>query len=159
MEIRHIDIRVETDVPDTWSALFRQRRIWWAGNFRHVMVNIDRNLLQSPFWVAYYAGLVWIALYFKWSHVMHGLLDPSKLVVYLPLLLLVYVGVTYAANWQVRSRWMIPFPAYALAQVVLMPFVGAIWFGAQYRRTRNLGRYRFGCRSPATVVWSTRPPS
>ena len=30
---------VETDAPDTWQALVRQRRLWWAGTFRHWWIN------------------------------------------------------------------------------------------------------------------------
>src|SRR5262249_6877779 len=45
MRVRHGDFVVATDVPATWRALGRQRRLWWAGTFRHYVVNADRNLL------------------------------------------------------------------------------------------------------------------
>jgi cellulose synthase/poly-beta-1,6-N-acetylglucosamine synthase-like glycosyltransferase len=48
MRIRHLDMVVHTDAPDSWSALVRQRRLWWAGTFRHWWINVDRNLLHLP---------------------------------------------------------------------------------------------------------------
>ena len=44
MKVRHLDFVVTTDAPDTWPSLFRQRRLWWAGNFRQWSVNVDKNL-------------------------------------------------------------------------------------------------------------------
>jgi len=43
MRIRHLDMLVHTEAPDTWAALVRQRRLWWAGTFRHWWINLDRN--------------------------------------------------------------------------------------------------------------------
>ena len=64
----------------------------------------------------------------------------------LPLLLAVYVFVTFVSNIQVRSRWMLVFPIYALAQSLLMPLAGAVYYVVLARRAGSLGRYRFGYR-------------
>ena len=53
MRIHHLDIVVKTDAPDSWCALVRQRRLWWAGTFRHQWVNMDRNLLHLPVLTSY----------------------------------------------------------------------------------------------------------
>ena len=49
---------VYTEVPDTFLSLFRQRRLWWAGTFRHWFVNGDRNAVQLPVLTGYYADVL-----------------------------------------------------------------------------------------------------
>src|SRR5262249_45413288 len=65
LKTRHADFVVTTEVPDTWLALFRQRRLWWAGTFRHSFVNADRNLVQLPIWTSYMLLAVFASVYFK----------------------------------------------------------------------------------------------
>ena len=66
MRIHHLDITVETEAPDTWQALAKQRRLWWAGTFRHWWINMDRNLLHLPVLTGYYLAAIWFSLYSKW---------------------------------------------------------------------------------------------
>jgi cellulose synthase/poly-beta-1,6-N-acetylglucosamine synthase-like glycosyltransferase len=145
MRVRHLDMVVETAGPRTWRALFRQRRMWWAGSFRHSIINLDRNAIQLPIWSLYYLGLVWVGVYFKW-HAIIDYLHPFVLVQTLAWLFAVYAAVTVIANWQVRSWRMFIFPPYALLQAILMPTIGSIYYCSLARRQGNLGRYRFGYR-------------
>jgi cellulose synthase/poly-beta-1,6-N-acetylglucosamine synthase-like glycosyltransferase len=142
MRIRHLDIVVETDVPDTWPALFRQRRLWWAGTFRHWWINMDRNLLQLPVITSYYLAAIWVSLYFKWWTLisLHGLIYT------MPIVIVSYVVVTAISNTQVLSPWMLVFPFYSLAQVLVMPPIGAAYYFVVAWRRRRLGRYGFGLR-------------
>jgi cellulose synthase/poly-beta-1,6-N-acetylglucosamine synthase-like glycosyltransferase len=142
MRIRHLDIVVETDAPDTWAALFRQRRLWWAGTFRHWWINMDRNLLQLPVLTAYYLAAIWVSLYFKWW----TLISLHELVYTMPLVIVSYVVVTAISNVQVLSPWMLVFPFYSLAQVLVMPPIGAAYYFVVAWRRRRLGRYGFGFR-------------
>ena len=64
----------------------------------------------------------------------------------LPLVLVVYVFVTFISNIQVRSWWMLVFPIYALAQSLVMPLARACYYVVLARRTGSLGRYQFGYR-------------
>jgi cellulose synthase/poly-beta-1,6-N-acetylglucosamine synthase-like glycosyltransferase len=148
LKIRHADFVVRTEVPETWSALFRQRRLWWAGTFRHTFVNADRNVLQLPVWTAYLVLVVFASVAFKWW----SMIDWRALPFDIPLVLVVYAFVTFVSNLQVRSRWMLVFPLYAMFQSFVMPAVGAITYVALARRRGRLGRYRFGYlrRLPAT---------
>ena len=141
MRVRHIDFKVYTDVPETWCALFRQRRMWWAGNFRHVVVNFDSNL-RMPVWVLYYVFLVYALAAGK----LHHLLGASLHV--MPPLLLIYTGISLLANWQVRSRWMIAYPYYSLLQSALMPFFGVLYYIRIAWKRQTLGRYLIGFRRP-----------
>jgi cellulose synthase/poly-beta-1,6-N-acetylglucosamine synthase-like glycosyltransferase len=142
LKIRHADFVVTTEVPDTWPALFRQRRLWWAGTFRHSFVNADRNLLHLPVLTAYMLLAVFATVHLKWW----SLIDWHALPRELPLVLAVYIFVTFISNFQVRSWWMIVFPIYALAQSIVMPLLGAGYYVVLARRAGLAGRYRFGYR-------------
>lgn len=148
LRIRHLDMRVETEAPSSWLELFRQRRLWWAGNFRHTIVNLDKNAVQLPVWSLYYLGLVWLGVYFKWESLI-GYLHPFILVRALLALFAVYAVIIIVANWQVRSWGMLIYPPYALLQAILMPTVGSVYYVKLARRYGGLGRYRIGYRRRA----------
>ena len=150
LKIRHADFVVTTDVPPTWPALIKQRRLWWAGTFRHWCVNADRNVLHLPVKTGYMLLVVLASIYFKWW----SMIDLSLLPFELPLLLATYVVVTFVSNFQVRSRWMLVFPVYALVQGMVMPLLGAVNYMVLARRRKRLGRYRFRYRrgTPAGVL-------
>ncbi len=142
LKIRHADFVVTTEVPDSFGALFKQRRLWWAGTFRHSFVNADRNLVQLPVWTSYMLLAVFASVYFKWW----SLIDWKAFLFELPLVFLVYAFVTFISNIQVRSWWMIVFPVYALAQSLIMPPLGAVNYVVLARRKGKAGRFRFGYR-------------
>jgi hypothetical protein len=148
--IRHLDMRVETAAPSSWRQLFRQRRMWWAGSFRHTIVNLDKNAFQMPVWSFYYLGLVWLGVYFKTDGLI-GYLQPFRLLQALAALFAVYAVITVVANWQVRSWGMLAYPPYALLQAILMPTVGCLYYVKLARRYRRLGRYRIGYRRRAVL--------
>lgn len=134
MRVGHIDFLVRTEVPQTFRALFRQRRGWWCGAFRTTVVNADKNL-RFPLWSLYYLVLVWMLASGKMNA---AFTEPTVL----PTLILAYVGLTLVANWPVRSRWMLLFPVYSLVQAVVMPGFGlSRWIGLLVS-TRSHGRYR-----------------
>ena len=142
MRIRHLDMVVHTDAPESWRALFRQRRLWWAGTFRHWWVNVDRNLLHLPVLTSYYLIAIWVTWYVKWW----TMLSPGDVVSSLPYLYGAYLFVTVTSNLQVASPWMVVFPFYALVQVLVMPVFGAVTYFELARRRRRVGRYEFGYR-------------
>jgi len=142
LRIRHANFVVRTEVPATWSALFHQRRLWWAGTFRHWFVNVDRNLLHLPIITGYMLIAVYATIHFKWW----GMIDWQMLPRELPLILAVYVFVTFISNLQVASPWMLVFPLYALVQSVVLPLLGALKYAQLAWTRRSLGRYRFGYR-------------
>lgn len=147
MKVRHVDYVVRTDVPESFRALFRQRRLWWAGNFRHNIINADRNAVQLPIWTLYNLLCVWAMVYFRVWHnlsltaVVHGL----------PLVFVAYTGITIISNLQVLSPWMLVLPLYSFVQTFVMPLAGAAMYVKLARRRGRLGRYRFGLRR-CTIV-------
>jgi Glycosyltransferase like family 2 len=139
MKVRHLDYRIRTDVPPSWRALYRQRLLWWAGNFRHVCVNFDHNFIQLPAMTLYYVLGAWVAIYYHvWS-----LLSLHTMVVYTPIILGAYLVITAVSNLQVLSIWMVVFPIYAFVQTAAMPFLGMLKYTAMAWRRHSLGRYRF----------------
>jgi hypothetical protein len=142
MRIRHLDMVVHTDAPDSWRALVSQRRLWWAGTFRHSWINVDRNVIHLPVLTSYYLIAIWATWYSKcWT-----MLSPAAFVSSLPVVYAAYLFVTATSNLQVLSPWMVVFPFYALAQVVVMPPLGALKYVELARRRGCVGRYAFGYR-------------
>jgi Glycosyl transferase family group 2 len=145
LRVRHLQMQVETDVPNTWLGLFRQRRLWWAGNFRHIVVNFDKNAFQLPAVTFYYVVLVYVGLYFKWWSFV-GDITPFVLLQTLLTIFVIYALITLIANLKVASLGMLVFPPYALAQAILMPLVGATYYVMLARRQGRLGRYEISYR-------------
>jgi len=143
MRVRHLDLRVATDAPKTWRGLWRQRRLWWAGGFRHIVVNMDKNAWHMPGWTAYYVGLVTLGALWKMGHLLQPTSSWSAARAF-ALLVALYCLITFVANWQVRSPWMLFYPIYAFAQAIAMPTIGAAYFCVLAARQRRLGRYGFG---------------
>jgi cellulose synthase/poly-beta-1,6-N-acetylglucosamine synthase-like glycosyltransferase len=148
MRVRHLDLEVLTEAPATWRALLRQRRLWWAGNFRHSIVNFDKNLVHMPSWAVYYGLLVWAGLFFKWYSLATF---PDARTAGLSLLALwgLYAAITFVSNLQVATWRMLIFPPYALFQCLLMPIVGIVLYPVFCIRAGGFGRYRFGYRRRA----------
>jgi cellulose synthase/poly-beta-1,6-N-acetylglucosamine synthase-like glycosyltransferase len=140
MRIRHVDFDVYTKVPATWRSLFRQRQIWWAAGFRSGILNLD-TAVRMPLFALYFTGLVWLGLYARNQAVLS--LATAR---YLPVLFIIYTAICVASNWQVRSRWMILYPYYSLAQVVMMPVAGMVWCLTYMAKNRASGRFKFGFR-------------
>jgi cellulose synthase/poly-beta-1,6-N-acetylglucosamine synthase-like glycosyltransferase len=144
LKVSHLDIRFYTDVPPTFRAWFRQRRMWWSGSFRMAFVNAEQTL-RFPLTFVYTACIVWLLWLAKWKE----LGDIRHIANILPFVLLLYTGVCFSANWSVRSRWMLIYPYYALLQTLVMPPLSAVYyFWLWYKRgtLKPPGRYRIGFR-------------
>lgn len=116
-KVGHIPMVFYTDVPVTFSAWVKQRFSWMCGMFRHSIINLDHNL-KHPFHFVYYTFIIYFLIPFK-------ILDMVSRPAMFPVILGIYMLITYFANWKVRSKWMVFFPLYALFQVLVI-----IWFGA-----------------------------
>jgi cellulose synthase/poly-beta-1,6-N-acetylglucosamine synthase-like glycosyltransferase len=144
LSVRHLDMRFYTDAPETFRAWFRQRRMWWSGSFRMAFVNADQTL-RYPLTFVYTACIVWLLCVAKW----HELVDLRHIAAVLPFVILLYTGVCLSSNWQVRSRWMVIYPYYALFQALVMPALGAcyyVWLWYRRGSIKPPGRYRIGLR-------------
>ncbi len=145
MRIRHLDLRVQTDAPNTWRSLFKQRMLWWGGMFSFTVVNFDKNIFHLPILSFYYVVLFWFGMVVK----LDGFAAYSNWVVALQGLALVwilYAGLTLLCNWQVRSWRMAIYPVYSLGQALILPIPGIYMYARLAFKQGVAGRYRFGYR-------------
>ena len=145
-KIGHIPMVFFTEIPSTFMGWVKQRFSWMCGMFRHSIINIDHNL-KHPFHFIYFSFIIYFLMPFK---LIEMLASPHLI----PIILFLYVVITYFANWKVRSRWMILFPFYALFQVLVI-----VWFGI-YRyiktviRSHNFGKIKMHYNPKQIKFWS-----
>ena len=139
--VRHLDLAVETDAPASFPALYRQRRSWWAGGFRHAIVNLDKNFVHMPLWTVYYSGIVCFGAIAK----VHGNLParPLNMLFAFAVLFAAYAALTMIANNEVFTPLMLLYPPYAFLQAIAMPLLGALFFVKYAIKQKRLGRYAF----------------
>jgi cellulose synthase/poly-beta-1,6-N-acetylglucosamine synthase-like glycosyltransferase len=142
MRVVHIAYKAYTDGPSTFRALFRQRRLWWAGSVRQTVMNFDQ-MLWFPAYLLYNLLLVYAGFALRGRFLAA---TPLDFAVGLPLMLVVYVVITSVANYQVWSKWFFIIPLYSLVQAAVMPGVGVIEFVRTVVLNRSFGRYRIRWR-------------
>lgn len=133
-KVGHIPMVFYTDVPSTFMGWVRQRFSWMCGMFRHSIVNLDHNL-KHPFHFIYFTFIIYFLMPFK---IMEMLSRPHLI----PIILAIYVVITYFANWKVRSKWMLLFPFYALFQVLFLVWCGIYRYIRTVQRSKNVGKIR-----------------
>jgi len=131
MRIGHSDAVVYTEAPATFRALFRQRRGWWAGQFRQWVVNFD-HMFWFPIAFFYNTVLLFVLLATRWESVSLAGFG---------LLAVMWTALTVAVNWQVRSPWMLCYVPYAVIQSLVMPAAGAIYYVQRVRQSGRVGRF------------------
>jgi hypothetical protein len=133
-KVGHIPMVFYTDIPSTFSAWMKQRYSWMCGMFRHSIINMDHNL-KHPFHFIYYTFIIYFLMPIK---IFEMMTKPQMF----PIVLLVYMFITYFANWKVRSRWMLLFPFYALFQVIVIIWCGAYRYFKTVSITGNIGKIK-----------------
>lgn len=142
MRVVHIAYKAYTDAPVTFRALFRQRRLWWAGSVRQSFMNFDQ-MVRFPAYLSYYLLLVYAGFFLR-GRLLAA--TPLDFLMTLPIMLVAYVVITSIANYQVWSKWFCVFPLYSLLQVLVMPGIGVIEFVRTAVKNRSTGRYLIGWR-------------
>ncbi|MCS7092065.1 MAG: hypothetical protein NZM26_01790 [Patescibacteria group bacterium] len=139
-KVGHIPMIFYTEIPETFGKWVKQRFSWMSGAFRHSIINIHHNL-NHPFHFIYFSFII----YFLYPIKVYELIKYWYL---FPLLVLLYIVITFLANWKVRNKYMILFPFYAFFQVMVI-----IWFGIwryfnNLYKTKNVGLIRIRYHSP-----------
>ena len=147
LRIRHLDVVIETDVPDAWQALFRQRRLWWAGNSPRLVRQLRPQRVPASLVVAVQHRDLLDDDPPARVELRILLLHPSiTFFAFAGLLIVTASATTLVASWKVRTPLMAIFPFYAVVQSSLIFSVGAFWYLRLLPKSRNFGRYRFGLR-------------
>jgi len=137
MKIAHVDFKVYTRVPRTIKGLFKQRKRWWGGAFRHVIVNADKTIRMAPLYFFYLFPFVYLLYPFRW---IFPFLFPQLI----PIIWIAHVVITIIVSWRKPSYLTLLFPLYGFLQLTLMllPIFGIIEWFKNYRKTGDTGRFR-----------------
>lgn len=132
--VGHIPMIFYTDIPSTFKGWVKQRFSWMCGMFRHSIINLDHNL-KHPFHFIYYTFIIYFLIPFKIFEII------SKPLM-IPVIIGIYMIITYIANWKVRSKWMLLFPLYALFQILVIIWFGMFRYFRTVIRSKNIGKIR-----------------
>lgn len=130
-KVGHLPMIFLTDIPSSFKAWVKQRFLWMSGCFRHSIINAHHNL-RYPYHFIYFTFVIYILFPFK-------IIEISKHLYFLPILISFYALLTYLVNWKVRNNWMIVFPFYALFQVLAITWFGVYRYIASSLKSKNLG--------------------
>lgn len=133
-KVGHIPMIFYTDVPTNFMGWFKQRFSWMCGMFRHSIINLDHNL-KHPFHFIYYTFIIYFLIPFK---IFELITKPYMI----PIIIGLYMVITYIANWKVRNKWMFLFPLYALFQVIVIIWCGIYRYVNTVRKSRNVGKIK-----------------
>ncbi len=136
-KVCHLNLLVKTDVPSTFFGWFKQRKGWWAGSFRHGIINFDKDLKSAPIWTVYISVIVWGLLGFRWF-------DLSKDWYILPAIMGMYtcLNMILAVRFRIRSYWLLAYPLYALFQSLVLPPFGLLTYLRYSMKNHLWGRLR-----------------
>lgn len=127
----HIPFEVNTNVPHSWKAWWRQRLAWSGGEFRLFIANF-RYILKHPFLWAY-GGIVTIAMFaLRWW----SLATPT---VALAGVALTYFCVIVWLHWEHRNRWLLLMPLYSLLNSLVLTPIGIVWYFVMAVPEKNFG--------------------
>jgi len=134
--VGHIPFEVLSDVPAKFKPWLRQRLAWAGGQFRLFIVNIQFSR-KHPFMWAYGAGVVYLALLFRFQFAMHSALRVVASVVgYVALVLYLYLH-RGRGKW-----WALAMPFYTLLLSFILTPLGIIWYVKMAIASNNWGVIR-----------------
>lgn len=136
-KIAFIDFLFLTEAPKTWKEWFNQRIIWFAGGFRHHVINMSSYGWQHFFLFFYNSLLIYILLPLRWIELINF---PQILPV---LLLLSWVYTFVLMTGRKWSKELLFLPIYSFIQsMIIIPF-GIIRYIKLVRHHHSLGRLRY----------------
>jgi hypothetical protein len=143
-KVGHLPMPFYTDVPTSIPKWIKQRFSWMCGCFRHAIINFHHNL-NYPFHFIYFSFMIYFLFFAKLREMFYHWYM-------LPLIIGIYMVITYLANWKVRSKWMFLFPFYALFQVLVILWLGIWRYVITVARTKNFGLIKV-THNPNNLSW------
>ncbi|GIU57811.1 glycosyltransferase family 2 protein [Arthrobacter sp. NicSoilC12] len=144
----HIPFAVNTEVPATLRAWWRQRLAWAGGEFRLYIVNI-RFCFWHPFFWTYGSVVLFAFLLLRWEALVHPGLSLLAAAV-------LYFGMIYGIHWKNRNRWLLLMPFYTLITSLIILPLGMVWYFAMAIPEKNFGLIRFRRGSGGSRATSPR---
>jgi len=138
-KIGFVNFKVFTEVPKGFKSWFKQRANWFCGAFRLSVINADKVLL-GPLSLVYslFYSLVFVFLLLPLKFYS---LSVEELWLFGAILLL-YIPITIAANWKVRSKNMLIYPFYAAFQVFVLSVAGIAQYFWVLKKYKMIGRMK-----------------
>jgi hypothetical protein len=134
--VGHIAFEVLSDVPVKFKPWLRQRLAWAGGQFRLFIVNFQFGR-RHPFMWLYGAGVVYLALLFRYHLAMHSASRVVTVVVgYVTLVLYLYLR-RGRGKW-----WALAMPFYTLLLSFVVTPLGIIWYVKMAISSNNWGIIR-----------------
>lgn len=131
-KVGHLYFEFYTDVPATFKAWFKQRLVWSGGGFRHAIINFYSYSWRHPIFFLYFTVLVYGATPLRWYEMI---VHPSAL----PLVIVIYVILTYVLLWKQRSWYMLLIPFYSLIQIMVILPCGIYMYFRMALHSENVG--------------------
>lgn len=132
--IGHIPFVVNTAVPASLKAWFRQRLAWSGGEVRLFLANF-RFVLQHPFLWVYGSVIAIMAFPLRWFTLDHPTFPLVPMAV-------LYVVITIFIHWKTRDRYLFLLIPYTLFLSLVMTPLGIIWYLKMAIQDRNFGIIR-----------------
>lgn len=143
--VGHIPAVFYTDVPPTFKVWFRQRMAWFAGGFRHAIVNGHTYTWRHPLLFFYNTVLVYALMFLRWYEVIaHPLM--------LGLLYIFYLIIIALAHGRAFKSYYLLFPLYALVQVLVIAPLGVYTYLKMAIRADNPGIIKLRSKMKETTI-------
>lgn len=148
-KIRHIPFVFYTAAPDTFKQWFNQRIIWFAGGFRHHVVNLSSFSWHHFFMLFYNSLIIYLLLPLRWIELIN-----------FPLTLLVLIGLSWvylAILIHGKRRWrkeylLLPFYSFLQSMIILPRGIMRYCKLAWTQRSLGLLRYDLKVKSVSTKI-------
>ena len=138
MKYAHVNFNAYSQVPKTIKELFNQRKRWWAGAFRHTIINFWETLKLAPLYSVYLAVFVYLCYPLRWTMFIY------RPLIYFLLLYPISLIILYVVSGLKRPPWiLLLFPFYGLMKTTFMflPLFGVVEWIRNYRKTGVTGKF------------------
>jgi len=130
--VGHILFDVPTEVPDTVTGWWRQRKAWAGGEFRLMIVNI-RQSWRHPYLFFYGAAIAFGLLPLRYFYAIE---EPSWSI---PVTLGLYGLLIAVLNWKHRDWALLVYPLYAAFYVLVLLPLGCVSYLSMALKHHNFG--------------------
>jgi len=141
MKITHIRFNIYTRVPKSIKSLFNQRKRWWTGCFRRIIINAKITARHETLSFLYTFIFVYLLYPLRWGL---PLFFPRFFPILFLILWLIHIPITILSSGSKPSWIMALFPLYAFFKVtfLFLPIFGTIEWFRNYLKNGETGRFK-----------------